>query len=64
MEQRIDRLMDQKEAAQLLGMSEAWFEMNRFKRTGLPYVKIGRAIRYRESDIQKYISDHIVGTGI
>lgn len=64
MAEHVDRLLTQKEVVDWTGMSPAWFEMARFKGTGIPYVKIGRAVRYRTSDIQKWINDHIVGTGI
>lgn len=64
MNENIDRLLNQKQVAELLGMSEAWLEMSRFKGTGLPYIKMGRAIRYRESDIHKYVEEHTVPAGI
>lgn len=60
----IHKLLNQKAACEITGMSPAWFEMSRFKGTGIPYVKIGRAVRYREQDIAKFISDHLVGAGV
>jgi len=59
-----ERLLTQAQVAQITGMSSAWLEMARFKGTGIPYVKIGRSVRYRQQDIEKFISDHYVGTGI
>lgn len=64
MAEQVDRLLTQKEVADWTGMSPAWFEMARFKGTGIPYVKIGRAVRYRTSDVQNWINDHVVGGGI
>lgn len=64
MAEQVDRLLTQKEVVDWTGMSPAWFEMSRFKGTGIPYVKIGRAVRYRTSDVQKWINDHVVGGGI
>jgi len=64
MGEHIDRLMTQQQVAEWTGMSAAWFEMSRFKGTGIPYVKMGRAIRYRTSDVQSWINDHFVSTGI
>ena len=58
------RLLNQKKVAEWLGMSEAWMEQCRFKGTGIPYIKIGRACRYRASDVQRLIDDHTVGSGI
>jgi hypothetical protein len=62
--EQIDRLLTQQQAVEWTGMSPAWFEMARFKGTGIPYVKMGRAVRYREKDITKFINDHMIGTGI
>lgn len=40
-------------------MSEAWLEQARFRGTGIPYLKIGRAVRYRAEDVQAYIDVQI-----
>ena len=60
----VDRLLTQAEVVEWIGMSPAWFEQNRFKGTGIPYVKFNRAVKYRESDVQRFIEDHMVGAGI
>lgn len=59
-----DKLLSQKAVAEWIGMSEAWLEQSRFKKTGIPWVKIGKSCRYRTSDVQKYLNDHVIGTGI
>ena len=59
-----DKLLTQTQAVEWTGMSPGWFEMCRFKGTGIPYVKLGRAIRYKTSDVRKFIEDHTCGTGI
>jgi len=64
MAENVNRLMNQKQVAEILGMSEAWLEQCRFKRKGIPYIKIGKACRYRLSDVQQWIESHFVGTGI
>lgn len=64
MADQIDKLLTQQQVVEWTGMSSAWFEMSRFKGTGMPYVKIGRSVRYRTSDVQRWINDHLVGTGI
>lgn len=64
MAEQFDRLLSQKEVAAWLGCSESLLEMNRFKKTGIQYCKIGRRCVYKTSDVQKYIDDHMVGTGI
>lgn len=62
--QQYDKLLTQKEVVEWTGMSPAWFEMSRFKGTGIPYVRLGRAVRYRTSDVQRWIESNVVGTGI
>jgi predicted DNA-binding transcriptional regulator AlpA len=60
----MDKLLPQKEVANWIGMSEAWLEQCRFRKKGIPWIKIGKSCRYRTSDVQSWISDHTVGTGI
>lgn len=64
MVEKQDRLLTQQQAVDLTAMSPAWFEMSRFKGTGIPYVKIGRSVRYREQDLVKFINDHLVGAEV
>ncbi len=64
MTEQYDRLLNQKEVAEWLGMSEAWLEQCRFRGIGIPYIKIGRACRYKKSEVQRWIDDHIVAAGI
>lgn len=59
-----DRLLTQAQVSEIICMSEAWLEQSRFKGTGLPYVKIGRSIRYRSSDINSFVTANVVGSGI
>lgn len=55
-----DRLLKQKEVAEMIGMSEAWLEQCRFRKTGIPFVKMERACRYRLSDVQSWLEQHLV----
>lgn len=64
MAEQIDKLLKQQQVVEITGLSASFLEMSRFKGTGIPYVKIGRAVRYRTSDVQKFIDDHLVGTCI
>ena len=54
----IDRLINTAEAAQLLGISPKTLESQRVRPGGIspPYIKLGRLIRYRHSDIQALIA--------
>lgn len=48
-------LLTQKQVAELIGMSEAWLEQCRFRRTGINYIKVGRSVRYRYVDVQAWL---------
>ena len=63
-QKKMDRLLTQKQMVELTGMSSQWFEISRHRGTGIPFCRLGRAIRYRTSDVQKWIEDHMVGTNI
>lgn len=64
MEGPVNRLLKQSEVASMIGMSEAYLEQSRFRKTGMPYVKIGRSVRYRANDVQSWLDKHVVGSGI
>ena len=51
-----DLLLTTKQAAQILGVSIAFLERDRWAGARVPFVKIGtRADRYRHSDLLTYI---------
>lgn len=52
------RLINERQAAHMLGCSI--FKMQRDRRIGspIPYIKLGRAIRYNIDDIEAYIKAH------
>ena len=55
-------LVDEKRAGELLGVSPKTLSVWRCtRRYPLPYVKIGKAVRYRLSDIEKFIRSRTVG---
>jgi excisionase family DNA binding protein len=61
----IDKLLTQKEVAEITGLSLAYFEQARHKgNSRLVYIKIGRAVRYRLSDVQRWIESNVIGAGI
>lgn len=62
MANQMDRLLSQKQVVEWTGMSSAFFEVSRFKGTGIPYIKIGRAVRYRESSVLKWLAEREVTT--
>ena len=52
-----DRLLSSREASERLGLYHNTLNIWRCskKGNGLPYIKVGRAVRYQLSDVQAYI---------
>lgn len=40
------------------GLSLSTLRAHRHKRRGLPYIKIGRSVRYRLCDLEEYLFEH------
>ena len=57
----IERLLTARELAELLGVSPStvldWFEAGR-----LPGFELGRAVRFRETEIAAWLEEHRAGT--
>lgn len=53
---QVDRLLHQKEVVEILNIAKSTIEQWRLKGQGPRYVKLGRAVRYRLSDVQSYIA--------
>ncbi len=54
-------LLNVEQAAEILGTTAATLGVWRCKRTvNIPYVKIGRSVRYRLSDLESYIAQQTV----
>lgn len=57
-----NKLLTTKEAARLLGVSEAFLERDRWLGARIPFVRVGRrAIRYRHSDLDAYVQSSTSG---
>jgi predicted DNA-binding transcriptional regulator AlpA len=52
---RLDLWITEIEAAQITGMSVAWFQRMRWAGGGMPYTKLGRACRYKLSDVMEWM---------
>ena len=50
-----DRLLNSEEVSEYLGISTHTVEMWRRKKIGPPWSKIGRAVRYKESDVSAWV---------
>jgi len=62
--QQYDKLLTQQEVSAWTSMSIAWLEVSRCKGTGIPFVKLGKSVRYRTSDVQSFIDSNVRGSGI
>lgn len=56
-------LMNEQEAAAMVGCSVALLRKWRFFREGPSYVKIGRLVRYSQTDLNVFLDSHRVETG-
>jgi len=57
--QATEQLITPAQAAQLLGVKEGTLSVWRSTgRYDIPYVKIGRRVKYRPSDLDAYINNH------
>jgi predicted DNA-binding transcriptional regulator AlpA len=54
---RTSSLLSDRQAAEWLGLSRAWFQRKRVSGDGPPYVKVGSAVRYRLSDLEKWFGE-------
>lgn len=52
------RWISEKEAAKIMSVSVSTLRAHRFLRKGLPYIKVGRAVRYSIEDIFKFMEEH------
>jgi predicted DNA-binding transcriptional regulator AlpA len=56
-------VLNEREAAEVVGCSVALMRKWRLFREGPPYVKIGRLVRYRQADLDAFLDAHLVATG-
>lgn len=53
----LERLLLPEDAAKILNLSTSWLAKARVDGNGPAFVKIGRAVRYREASLRKYIQE-------
>lgn len=56
----LPELLTGRETAEYLGVSEDTLAQDRYLGRGLPYVRVGRRIRYRASDIAAFLEANVV----
>lgn len=54
----LDPLMDTRQAARLLRLAPSTLAKARLSGTGPCFVKLGASVRYRRSDVERYIAEH------
>lgn len=57
-----DALIDTGKAAHHLGLAQNTLEKMRVRGDGPQFVKLGRAIRYRVSDLEAYVAERVVSS--
>jgi predicted DNA-binding transcriptional regulator AlpA len=55
----MDRLLTTAAVSQLTGRSTSTLQKDRGAGTGIPFVKIGRQVRYRESDVEAFCAARV-----
>lgn len=55
MQATTEELLTQSQVAATLGKSEAWCERSRWDGSGPAYIKIGRSVRYKRSDVDAWL---------
>lgn len=52
--------LTEKQVSERYNISENTLRAHRYQKRGIPYVKIGKCVRYRVSDIEAYMNQHKV----
>lgn len=60
----VPRLWDQKTLANYLGKSTSWCERARWAGEGPKFIKLGRHVRYRVSDVLNWIDEQEGGAAL
>ncbi|MFN0262256.1 helix-turn-helix transcriptional regulator [Tepidamorphus sp. 3E244] len=55
---QIDRLLREAEVADHLGIPKRTIQAWRLRGEGPPFFKLGRAVRYRHSDLEAWLADN------
>ena len=62
-QEELPRYLTEKEVAQITGRSLSTLRSDRFNSRGLPYVKIGRSVRYALNDVIRFMEDRKIVPG-
>jgi len=56
--EELPRFLTEKEVARMTGLALSTLRNTRFQCRGLPYIKIGRAVRYDLRDVVRFMETH------
>jgi predicted DNA-binding transcriptional regulator AlpA len=51
-----DRLLSDRQVSEITGRARSTLQKDRVSGGGIPYVRLGRLVRYRLSDVEGYIA--------
>ena len=54
----MERLLSEKEVEQFYGITRRWLQKKRCTGGGPIFIKIGKSVRYRISDIESFLEAH------
>lgn len=57
-----EQYLDEKELSQITKRSLGAIRKDRSLNRGIPYVKYGKLVRYRLSDVHKFMHQHVIQT--
>jgi len=52
----LDPLLSDREVAEVTGRARSTLQKDRVAGTGIPFVRLGRLIRYRQADVSSYLA--------
>lgn len=55
-------VVDEREASRLTGIAVPTLQKYRVHGTGPKFVKLGRSVRYRVSDLEAYVAERVVSS--
>ena len=57
-----ERGLTEKQVAKIIGLSVSTLRLDRHKRRGIPYYKIGKAVRYDPEDVSSFLESKKIMT--
>lgn len=55
-------LLTEQDVSELLQISVKTLQGQRWQKVGIPYLKIGRSVRYRQEDVERYLEQSVIKT--